>query len=645
MKNIEKSLTNYVQGTGPYVSRDTLCSYAEKDADDIINILFNLVNNELDCVDGTGSLDRVIALLDYVKKIVIVNDDANRKKILRRLRKLIEKIDRVKVENKNKFNDINKAFSELDRVLEEIGELEMTVTDKNTNQYDFINYLVGVIKNVSYIEYTLIKMPQLVNCKDKKDVSLFRNVLNKYLVALNDDNNDEISYYSNLISLILSRSAFELKDSEKRNCLNDIYKCLNKLCVTKKSQKANKKKIEWLNNLILSLKCNNEKESNIELIANKYHIDVVFPEHIKLVAHLAKVPKTGEMVDRELIDDYIISIDKQNAKEIDDALSCTKLSNGNYLLGVHIASILGYFPYESSIVDEAINRREAIYLPTSYQDKVDDFNKTIPILPYEFSANTGSLVEGEHKLARSYYFELDSFGNIINERFIKSIITNSHKSSYNEIDKVLKKGSENPKLNEIVNNLKEVTKILEKKYKGTDFYESFKENTIDSADLRLKKDGSQKLVYYPILLTGNRVAEFFYKNNYPCLYRVHEVNEENLAKLQAMVDGLAKEYGGEQYQRLFRLIEGIYPKGWYDIKGPHQGLGLEHYCHCTSGLRRAADIVVEHALEVCYDKTPTEKELFKLAKEIEDKKEIINSKQNTIDWFVKDYERTYQKKR
>jgi hypothetical protein len=541
MKNIEKSLTNYVAGCGPQVNSDLLCMYAEKDANDVINILFKLINHELDLVDGTDSLDRVVSLFDYIKIILVNCDETNRKIIHRRLHKLTEKIDRVKLENKNKFYDKEKAYEELDKVDEQIGELEMTVAEKNTNQYDFMNYLVGVIRNITYVEYTLSKMPHLVNVKDKEEVPLFRNVVMKYLEAIeNSEDDEDVLYYANLISLILSCQSFDLKEVEKRKCLDEIYKCINRLSVNKKAHKMNKEKIEWLNNLVNSIKSTNEVEHDIERFASKYRIGVVFPEHVQVEAHLAKVPKTGEMTDREVIDDYIITIDKASAKEIDDALSCKKLPNGNYLLGVHIASVLGYFMYDSGIVEEAIERREAIYLPKKYQDKTDDFNRTIPILPYEFSAETASLIPNSPKLTRTYYFEIDKDGNIVNERFIKSIITNCRQTTYDEIDKVLKKGSDCPELNELVTNLHEVTQILEKKYKGTDFYESFKENTQDSADLRIKKDGAQKLVYYPVLLTGNRVAEFFYRNNYPCLYRVHEVNEDNIKKLQAMVDNLTK---------------------------------------------------------------------------------------------------------
>ena len=81
------------------------------------------------------------------------------------------------------------------------------------------------------------------------------------------------------------------------------------------------------------------------------------------------------------------------------------------------------------------------------------------------------------------------------------------------------------------------------------------------------------------------------------------------------------------------------------MEGRHSGLGLEHYCHCTSGLRRAADIVAEHALEVCYDKTPTEEELEELRRDIEEKIRIINEKQKPIEWFAKEYKKVNRRHR
>ena len=103
-----------------------------------------------------------------------------------------------------------------------------------------------------------------------------------------------------------------------------------------------------------------------------------------------------------------------------------------------------------------------------------------------------------------------------------------------------------------------------------------------------------------------------------------------------MIENLTVTYGGNQYRKLYQLLEGIYPKGWYGIEGKHNGLGLDHYCHCTSALRRGPDIVVEHALEVCYDNTPTDKEIAKLEAEIKRRVTEINSKLDPIEWFAKE---------
>ena len=351
------------------------------------------------------------------------------------------------------------------------------------------------------------------------------------------------------------------------------------------------------------------------------------------------------MTDRKQINDYIISIDSESASEIDDALSCVRLENGNYLLGVHIASVLSYFPYDSDIVRNAIERNQSIYLQKRYMLPDGTQSKTVPIFPYEFSANTGSLLSDTPKFARSYYYEIDPNGNVVNEVFYKSIIVNSKKTTYEDVNQTLKEGSDDKQFEETVRNLKVVTDMLAAKNKSAYIYEQIKENTEDYSDLRVKNSGAQNIVYQAMMLTGQRVAEFFASHNYPFIYRVHEVNEENAEKLEFLIESLNKTYGGQQFEKLYHILEGVYPKGWYDTKGRHSGLGLEHYCHCTSGLRRAADIVAEHALEVCYDKTPTEEELVELRKDIEEKIQIINDKQKPIEWFAKEYKKVNRRQR
>ena len=649
MKGIEKLIKDYLQRKGPMISNEDLVRWAEKDPNGSINTIFTIISEELENVTGLERLDRVENILKCVKTIITNVEDVNRKIILRKVNKLYEKIERIKIENRKKFKNANQAIHELDKLQLFLEELEKDTEKRDTKQFDFISYLICTVRNLAYIDYTFKKMPSLMNAKDKNQKSLFQNLVKKYIDGVQEEEEDDILYYSNLIALVLSKKDLTLTQQEKRDAIDSLNTSINKLSIDKKRAKKNKTKIDWLTSLMDTIKGSDDKDvKKIDILAGKYNINVFFDEPLIEKAKLVKKSKEGTMTDRKVVDDYIITIDGDNAKEIDDALSCRKLPNGNYLLGVHIASILGYFPYDSDIVQEAINRNHSIYLPNIYQKTDNDFCRTIPIFPYAFSAEAASLLPDEKRLARSYFFEIDPQGNIVDEKFEKTIIKSNKKTTYDEINSIISKGTSDEKLSELVKNLQEVTTILDSKYSPTELYEQIKEYTDDYSDLRVKRVGAEKIVYQAMLLTGNRVAEYFAKNNYPFLYRVHEVNQDNVRKISALVDNLTKSYGGEQFAKLYQLIEGLYPKGWYAMSGQHAGLGLEHYCHCTSGLRRSADIIAEHALEVCYDKEPTPKELEELREEIGKREKEINSKEGPIEWFIKDYARvnkTYRKRK
>ena len=646
MKSIEKSLTNFLKGTAPRVSEEELVNYAAKSkekANEIIDILFRVINDDLDNYNGVKSLERDRDLLKCVSTVMLNSQDVDRGIVARKTLKMDYKLEHLCESNKNKIINADGIEDEIERMRLTVGAVSDHTVTTETKSYDFISYLVNAIKNVTYIEYTFNKMPSLVNAKDKEEVCLFQNIIFKYMNSVSIGDDENTLYYSNLLSLIMSQKNFSLSPKDKKKCLETIYTEIDKMSSNKKKKKQNVLHIDFLNTLVDSIK-GEEKEVKIDELSKKYNISISFDPNIICQVNSIKT-KTGIMINREVVDDYTITIDKEGAIEIDDALTCKKIDNGNYLLGVHIASVLGYFRWESETVQEAISRNRSIYLPVKYQDIEDDYDRVIPIFPYSFSAQIASLIPGAPKLARSYFFEIDKNGNIVKEEFKKTIVKSDMKATYSQVDEILKKGSKDKKLEETLKCLYDVTEILDKKYKVSEIYENVKSNADDFSELPVKAVGSQKIINRTMLLTGNRVANFFAEHDYPCLYRVHEVNENNIIKLQAMIDNLNRTYGGEQYEQLFRLISGIYPKGWYGMSGSHYGMGLEHYCHCTSGLRRAADIVVEHALEVCYDKEPTQEEIEKLNKEITGVVDKINSKQYPIDWFIKDYKRSYQKRR
>lgn len=643
--NIEKALRNYIKGIGPKIKYEHFLAITKSnDGNKAADVLFSLINEQIDTMTDTKLLDRTVEVMKYIGLLLVNSETVDRKLVSRKLYKLGEKLSRIEREGKKKYN-MKHLQSEFKKVRRQINELDTMLEDKEPKRYELMKYLINETRNIDYIDCTIKNMPNIVNVQDKDKVSLFRNLINRYLENVEDYNEENIQYYNNMISYIMNQKNFSLSEKERRQCLLDINKYLNKLTYKKKAAKANAKKVVWVDRLVDLIKELNEQKKDITEIANKYNVQVYFDDEILEQAKLSKEQKEGQMKDREILDDFIITIDGEDAIEIDDALSCKKLPNGNYLLGVHIASVLGYFEYTSNIVQEALTRTRAIYLPAKYQTKDNDFQRAIPIFPYSFSAEAGSLIENSPKLARTFYFEIDPQGNLVNERFIKSVIRNNKKMTYEDANEIIQNGTQDEQLQETITNLNIVANLLDTKTNVSELYKNIKENTEDCSELRVKKMGSENIVYQAMLLTGTRVATFFNDHNYPCLYRVHKIDQENSGKLQAIIDNITENYGGKEFKNLYKLLEGIYPKGFYATEGKHDGLGKEHYCHCTSGLRRAADIVVEHALEVCYDKTPTEEELALLEQEVEKRAKEITKKQAPIEWFIDDYRRVYKKRR
>ena len=643
MKNIE----NRLKGTSSNpISGKELVSLASKNSDRIIDILFKLLNESLDTYQGNEDLSMMYTYLKHLEAIITATSDINKKAIGRRLAKLAAKIDRVILERSKNWQDKETSLKELnniqDSIYKTLGELEK----KEPKAYTFIRTLIENTKNISSIEVVFEKMPNIVNAKDKDSICLLENVIRKSIRCIEEDDDEDLLYYSNLLSLILSQKSLSISNNEIKKCEQLLLTAINKLSYKKKKAKENAAKIDFLNELVKKLHSSDEKARDIESLAIKYSIPISFDERLIEELNLYTTPITEERYpNRVVVDDYIITIDKQGAIEIDDALSCRKLPNGNYLFGEHIASVLGYMPYESLPVQEALRRNNTMYLAHKYQDKDNDFNRTIPILPYSFSADHASLLPNAPKLARSYYYEITPSGEVVNQRFLKTIIRSNKKATYDEINDVLEHGSSNPRLQELIDNLNGVANALEKVYHPDELYEGLKEAEEDSANLRVKMIGAERIVYLCSLLTGHRVATHFYENDWPFVYRVLQIDKNLNTQLQSMAKSLTDNYGGEQYQQLSRLLAGVYPRGWYDLSGAHEGMNLEHYGHITSELRRSADILNEHALEVCYDREPTDEDLIMLELELQEKVKAINSHAKPMEWFTEEFNKVYRKRR
>ena len=631
-RSIEKIIKGKMSNSELYNNVDDYGASIEEVIDTIIEIL----NDELPIeYKTTNNLEKLDYLFEELKSNIIKADELNKTLVYKKLNKLSFRIDRIISERKKYMLEEEYEVSKLASFIDKIDDIITELENKENKKVELLKLLIDE-QQMEHLEYTFNKFPGFVNLKNKDEVSLFRNIINRYLESALNLDEESIMFYSNLIVLLQNQKSLNLSAIEKKQCLEDITRTLNTLTYNKKQSKKHKKEIYWINNLFtliepdLSKDRKTAKSRKLELdtVTEKYDIHNEFEDKYLDAVDEIKLPiKKEDYPDRKEVDDYIITIDGPDAVEIDDGISCQKLPNGNYLLKVFIASPLGYFDYNSEIIQEAINRVHTIYLSKD----------VITIFPLSFAAEIASLLPGDYKLARGYFFEIDKLGNVVHKSFEKTIIKSSKKANYAEINRILKEGTKDEKLGNTLNNLSSLMNILENKYQASLLYENIKRNKEDTTELKVNKIGAEKLVYYSMMIVGEEVAKFFAEKGYPCLYRKLEINNNTTKQLETMINNVTNTYGGRVYDKLYQLISGIYPKAEYGQSGRHDGLQLEHYCHITSELRRAADIVVEHALEVCYDKVPTEEDLIELEKEVDRVANLINNKSKKIDWFTNEY--------
>lgn len=612
----------------------------------IENSLVAFLNAEIDNIVFQDDFTYLFNALKYIEVLIQKYPDLNRKKLKKKLTKLTEKVDLISQEKKKEFFSKRKVKKRMEDFYDIIYSLENKLDVCQNNYFELFSYFLFEVKNINYIEQIVKFFPNIVNVRDSNRDSIFYIMINNYVKTLSVPyditNNEDILYYNNLFSLFNSKKEFDLDSVEKTKCLQSIYDTMNDL---NKDCKDYKQRLKMLADLKLML-TDNLMKKDIRDIGRYYNIKIDFDEEV--LDELKMYQTTySKMVypDRKIIgnDSMIITIDGNNAKEIDDALSVKVLPNGNYLLGIHIATVLGYLPYKSKIVQEAITRGTTIYLSENniVQTDKDNYKSIIPILPYQFSAIDASLIEAKPRLANSYFFEIDREGNTVNESFQKTIITNSKQCTYSEINKIFNEGgaSKNRELAVTVNLLGEVSNALERRFHPTRIYETVKKQSNNPADLILGSSTSEKIVSNAMILLGSEVANWFKdgKRDYPLLLRVHEINDDCNQKLQEVISNFDFKADQEKFNYLFDSLLGIYPSGRYDIKGRHDGLGLENYAHCSSVLRRSADIVNEHALDVCYFNNPKDKDLYALEEDIIRNKNIINAQNNAINYFLDDF--------
>ena len=348
-----------------------------------------------------------------------------------------------------------------------------------------------------------------------------------------------------------------------------------------------------------------------------------FPDNVKELAK--KVPKEVDEYDisgrLDLRHEQIITIDGDDAKDLDDAICVKKLDNGNFELGVHIADVSHYVTQNNEFDKEAYMRGTSIYLA----------DRVVPMLPEELSNGICSLNQGVDRLTLSVIMEIDHSGKVVDHKIAESVINSTARMTYSNVTKILEGDEEKKKqyahLTEMIKNMSELRKILNNK---CDARGSINFN-FDEARIVLDKSGkpvdiekrergiSNNIIEEFMIIANETVAEHFFWLNIPFVYRIHEEPNtdtiKEFAKFIAPFGYTIKHSGGAVHPRelaeLIKKLEGkkeeiiisgvmlrsLMKAKYYEENLGHFGLASKYYCHFTSPIRRYPDLLIHRIIK------------------------------------------------
>ncbi len=590
-----------------------------------INELIEIIEQAIDNFNYQDNIDEIENIVKILPKYI----KNNKKEISDKLNKIHQQIKIHLVEKPGNIDKTNHNYKILKNIINDIEEIQMSILYNYIDKYDetkykLIEYMIFEVKNVAFVKDAIKRFPYIVNTFDKNNKALIVSIMEKYIdEVLKYSKNKEIDniiYYDEIIKCFLESPKLMFDIIDKKHLLLQIKEKF-KLIRTEKERKT-----FYLNILIEEIE---NKEQNITnpYLEYKYHIKTYFNEAIN--------SETRKIIDnynlkkeRKIIDDYILTFDGLDAKEIDDALSIEKLKNGNYKLGVHIADPTALIDKKSIIFEEAAKRTTSIYLS----------DKTYSMFPNELSLDLLNLKEGNYRNAISYYYEIDKTGKVIKSEFIKTIIKVNKNMTYNEFNKILLYGSGDKKLEDTIKNLSDISPLLNKYYQEDELYNKINrtENNITNTNI-IGASNSEKVVENTMVFNNYMVAKYFKDKKLPFIFRNHIIDEN----MQKELDRIKKHFLNieDEYIKYIEMVKNIYPKAEYGIKClGHYGLGIECYSHITSPLRRFADVIAIICLDELYFNNYDIKTVQNVEKLILKHADKINKKRTSIEKFEVTYE-------
>jgi len=425
------------------------------------------------------------------------------------------------------------------------------------------------------------------------------------------------------------RFAFVIADNKKIH--QDIFVKLDDVNGAKHNDKVIVKITEWpdrdkspegqVTNVLGKA---GENDAEIHSIMAEFDLPFEFPQHVLDAAEKINEGITEEEIKKrkDFRDVLTFTIDPEDAKDFDDAISYRELENGNYEIGVHIADVTHYVQLNSVLEKEAIERATSVYL----------VDRTVPMLPERLSNQLCSLRPREDKLTFAAVFEIDKDAKVVKEWFGRTAIHSDRRFTYEEAQAGIETG-----VGDYANELQTINNLA-KTLKGRRFNHGAVNFETTEVKFKLDENGkplgvipkvrrdAHKLIEEFMLLANRQVATFVYnskkgknkndKNTF--VYRTHDFPDPE--KLDAF-STFAKRFGHElntdrssiskSLNKLLDNIEGkpeenvlqqlairAMAKAKYTTEAMgHFGLAFDHYTHFTSPIRRYPDMMVHRLLQ------------------------------------------------
>lgn len=343
----------------------------------------------------------------------------------------------------------------------------------------------------------------------------------------------------------------------------------------------------------------------------------------KVLNQAVRVSKEVSEADRagrkDLRDWLMVTIDGEDAKDLDDAVSLQTI-DGNYVLGVHIADVTNYVQENSALDREAFERGTSVYLA----------DRVIPMLPHKLSNGICSLNAGEDRLALSCIMTFDQAGEMIDHEIVETVIHVDKRMSYNGVAKILDGNTEETGTDqEIVSmllSMKKLSDILrERRGRRGSIDFDFPETKVildengKPVDIRpYERNGATKIIEDFMLMANETVAEEYYWRELPFIYRTHEVpDEDKIRKLSTFINNFGyhihvrNEVRPKEIQKLLDKVDGTpeealisrltlrsMKQARYTTENTgHFGLAAKYYTHFTSPIRRYPDLQIHRIIK------------------------------------------------